>query len=231
MKKILNWYRNHWYYVGSAIFIILAILMFLLGEHIDPVRQIMIASYMGLLIHQFEEYVLPGGFPMVWNIVWSGETEIYDRYPMNKHTAFFCNVCLMYPLYILGILFSDCYVLGLMLMFFSIGQVVVHGIILNIKMRRFYNPGVATVLFVLIPIGIYYIWYVSANLELPWWNYLLAFILLMPVSFCSLMLPIRKLANRNTQYIWPQYETEKFHVMEKMGKMNADNVGTAKPSS
>ena len=107
-SKALNWYRNKWYYVGGGIFVVLAIVMALFGEHVDPVRRIMIVGFMGLIIHQFEEYVLPGGFPMVWNIVQSGEREIYDRYPMNKNTSFVCNVCIMYPLYISGIIFSDC---------------------------------------------------------------------------------------------------------------------------
>ena len=165
----MNWYRNNWYYVGGIIFVILAILMSLFGEHIDPVRRIMVVGYMGLLIHQFEEYVLPGGFPMVWNIVQSGERERYDRYPMNKNTSFVCNVCIMYPLYIAGIIFSDCYILGLMLMYFSMTQIIIHGIIFNIKMKRLYNPGVATMLFILIPVGIYYIWYVASHFSLAWW--------------------------------------------------------------
>lgn len=214
--KALNWYRNNWYYVGGGIFVALAIVMSLFGELIDPVRRIMIVGYMGLLIHQFEEYVLPGGFPMVWNIVQSGERERYDRYPMNKNTSFVCNVCIMYPLYIAGIIFSDCYVWGLMLMFFSIGQVVIHGIIFNVKMRRLYNPGVATMLFILIPVGIYYIWYVAAHFSLAWWHYVAALVLLMPVSFCSLMLPIKLMADKDSKHVWPPEEREKFHVMDKM---------------
>ena len=173
---------------------ILAILMSLFGEHIDPVRRIMIVGYMGLIIHQFEEYVLPGGFPMVWNIVQSGERERYDRYPMNKNTSFVCNVCIMYPLYIAGIIF-------------------------NIKMKRLYNPGVATMLFILIPVGIYYIWYVASHFSLTWWYYLAAGVLLLPVSFCSLMLPIKLLADKDSKHVWPKEECEKFHVLEKMRKI------------
>ena len=214
--KAFNWYRNNWYYVGGIIFVALAIAMSLFGEHIDPVRRIMVVGFMGLLIHQFEEYVLPGGFPMVWNIVQSGERERYDRYPMNKNTSFVCNVCIMYPLYIAGIIFSDCHVWGLMLMFFSIGQVVIHGIIFNVKMRRLYNPGVATMLFILIPVGICYIWYVAAHFSLAWWHYVAALVLLMPVSFCSLMLPIKLMADKDSKHVWPPEEQEKFHVMDKM---------------
>ena len=214
--NLFYWYRNHWYYVGGIIFVAIAIAMALFGQYLDPVRRIMVVGFMGLLIHQFEEYVIPGGFPMVWNIVQSGEKEIYNRYPMNKHTAFVCNVCLMYPLYIAGIIFSDCYIYGLMLMIFSITQVMIHGIIFNIKMKRLYNPGVATMLFILIPVGVYYIWYVASHFSLPWWHYLAAIGLLMPVSFCSLMLPIKLLANKDSKHIWSEEECERFHVLDKM---------------
>jgi len=216
MNKLIAWYRNNWYYVGGVLFVILSVGMALFGEHIDPVRRIMIVGYMGLIIHQFEEYVLPGGFPMVWNIVQSSERNIYDRYPMNKNTSFVCNVCIMYPLYIAGIIFSNCYVWGLMLMFFSISQVIIHGIILNVKMKRLYNPGVATMWLVLIPTGVYYIWYVASHFDIPWWFYLAAAILMLPVSFCSLMLPIKALADKKSKYVWPKDECEKFHVMDKI---------------
>ena len=194
--------------------------MSLFGEYLDPVKRIMVVGYMGLVLHQFEEYVLPGGFPMVWNIVQSGETEIYDRYPMNKHTSFFCNVCLMYPLYILGIIFSDCHILGLMLMYISITQIFIHGIAFNVKMKRLYNPGVASMVTVLIPVGIYYIWYISTHFTIPAWHYIAAAVLLLPVSFSSLMLPIKKLADRNSPYVWTKEETERFHVMDKMNQLN-----------
>ena len=125
----------------------------------------------------------------------------------------------MYPLYIAGIIFSDCYILGLMLMYFSMTQIIIHGIIFNIKMKRLYNPGVATMLFILIPVGIYYIWYVASHFSLAWWYYVAAGVLLLPVSFCSLMLPIKLLADKDSKYIWPQDDCEKFHVLEKMRKI------------
>lgn len=118
--------------------------------------------------------------------------------------------------YVGGIIFSDCYIWGLMLMYFSITQVFIHGIIFNIKMKRLYNPGVATMLFILIPVGIYYIWYVASHFSLAWWYYVAAGVLLMPVSFCSLMLPIKLLADKDSKYVWPPEECEKFHVIEKI---------------
>ena len=40
--------------------------------------------------------------------------------------------------------------------------------------------------------------------------------LLIPVSFCSLMLPIKLMADKNSKYAWPPKECEKFHVMDKL---------------
>ena len=62
----MKWYRDHWYYVGGVIFAGLAVVMSLFGEYLDPVRRIMVVGYMGLVLHQFEEYVLPADF------LWSG---------------------------------------------------------------------------------------------------------------------------------------------------------------
>lgn len=122
----------------------------------------------------------------------------------------------MYPLYIAGIIFIDCYIWGLMLMYFSITQIIIHGVVFNIKMGSIYNPGVATMMLILIPVGIYYIWYVASHFSLAWWYYLAAGVLLMPVSFCSLMLPIKLLADKDSKHIWSKEESEKFHVMEKV---------------
>lgn len=48
------------------------------------------------------------------------------------------------------------------------------------------------------------------------WYYVAAVALLMPVSFCSLMLPIKLMADKNSKYAWPPEECEKFHVMDKL---------------
>lgn len=55
-------------------------------------------------------YYVGGGIFVVLAIVMSLFGERYDRYPMNKNTSFVCNVCIMYPLYIAGIIFSNCYI-------------------------------------------------------------------------------------------------------------------------
>jgi len=61
----MNYYRKNWYYIGGIIFVLLAFLIGFWGCNITPIRKILILSFMALLVHQFEEYALPGGFPPI----------------------------------------------------------------------------------------------------------------------------------------------------------------------
>jgi hypothetical protein len=53
--------------------------------------------------------------------------------------------------------------LGLPQVFFGFFQFLGHGIIMNVKGRKLYNPGLAAVIFLHVPIGIYYIRYVTQH--------------------------------------------------------------------
>ena len=65
VMSISKFYIENWYYVGGILFVVLAFLVGFFGELIDPLRKILLLSYMALLVHQFEEYAIPGGFPAV----------------------------------------------------------------------------------------------------------------------------------------------------------------------
>jgi hypothetical protein len=46
---------------------------------------------MALLAHQFEEYALPGGEPLVLNAAFYGEKKDSDRYPGNQLNGMLVN--------------------------------------------------------------------------------------------------------------------------------------------
>ena len=118
---------------------------------------------MAMLAHQFEEYGVPGGFPCIMNAITFGEKVVPDRYPLNANTAMINNVFMTYTFYIVAIFFPDAIWLGLMQVGQSMVQASNHVFFNNIKLKSFYNPGMASVLFLHWPIGLYYIWYVSTN--------------------------------------------------------------------
>lgn len=218
--KMMKWYKNNWYYIGGILFIAQAFIMILFGSEIDIMKKFMILSFMALNIHQFEEYAFPGGFPMVMNMAFMGETEVPDRYPLNKKSAFVCNVILVYPIYILGIIFSQYYWAGLAIMFFGVAQIFVHGIAFNKKMGTIYNPGMASIVFLFIPLSILYIAYITTNFDIGLWNWIVALVLQPIVGMLCLMCPIKLMQDKNSLDIWPEHETKKFNVAKYLEKNN-----------
>jgi len=215
----MNKYRENWYYIGGIIFVIIAFALGLFGDMLDPMRRIMIVLFMCLLAHQFEEYAVPGGFPIAWNVGVSGETEVGDRYPLNTQSAFVANICFGYTLYIIGIVFCNVPIVCLVIMYITIIQVFVHGIVINKKLGALYNPGLATALFAMVPIGIYGIWYIVSNYNLPVWNWIVSVVVLPFVAFISIPLPILIFKSRQSPYIFPARDTNGFLIKGKSARI------------
>lgn len=211
----MDFYRKNWYYIGGLIFVVLAFVMVLFGDMVSPLRRLNIALFMGLIIHEFEEYVLPGGFPVALNKGVFGEPRLFDRYPANTNSVLIVNVFCAYPIFILGIIFCNFIPLGIFLSYFGFAQILIHGVVINKKFRTIYNPGMASIIFVLIPLGVYYLWYVATHFPLPLW-YWWAPLLVLPV-YCilTIMLPIQLGKDKDTSYIFPAKEIKPFSVSGK----------------
>lgn len=218
----MNFYRHNWYYIGGVLFVALAFVMGFFGSRVDPIHLILIYSFMSLLVHQFEEYGVPGGFPTVFNIMMNGETKTPDRFPQNANLAMVVNVFLAYPFYIAAIVFPGAIWLGLATMFFGLSQILMHGILMNIKSKSFYNPGLGACVFLHGPIGIYYIWYVSSKGFAGVWDYVGGVICMIAAAILIVMVPVKLFASREAKYPFSREEMERFGMGEK-----AEKVGSA----
>jgi Protein of unknown function with HXXEE motif len=146
---------RHWYSLGLVLGIV-AVLCVLLID-MGTVRVILLLNFVALLLHQFEEYAWPGGFPWIMNEVMRPKGNHPDRYPLSQNNAFFINVGLAYPFYMIPVFFPDVVWLGLAPVLFGIGQLFMHGIVGNWKLKSFYSPGLAAVALGHVPLGIWYI--------------------------------------------------------------------------
>lgn len=216
MKK----YINNWYYIGGIIFAILALLLGLFGDQINPMRRIMIVLYMCLLVHQYEEYAIPGGFPAAWNYGVSGEKEIFNRYPLNTKSAFIVNICCAYPIYILGIVFSSFLPLCIFVTYFTMPQILMHGILMNSKMRTFYNPGVATAAFVMLPAGIYSLWFIGTHYTFPSWYWWVPLLFQPVAALCFIGLPIKLCQNKSTSSAFPDRDINGFSIQNRIARIH-----------
>jgi len=52
-----------------------------------------------------------------------------------------------------------------------------------IKFRRMYNPGLAAVVFLHIPIGVYYLYYIHANGMVSVWDWVIGLVYLFFLAF------------------------------------------------
>ena len=79
-----------------------------------------------------------------------------DRYPLNQNNAAFINV-LAWVFYLVPVLLPGVIWLGTGQMLFGlVGQVIVHGVIINSKLKTWYNPGLVAVILGHVPLAILY---------------------------------------------------------------------------
>ena len=215
----MNFYRHHWYYMGGILFVILSFIMGFLGSGVSHIQSILIYSFMALLVHQFEEYGLPGGFPALFNVIINGEKVAPDRFPQNSNLAMVVNVALAYPFYIAAILFPGAIWLGLATMFFGLSQILGHGIMMNRSLKSFYNPGMAACIFLHGPIGVYYIGYVETKGLAGPWDYLGGILAMILAAVVIVALPVRIFSSRQAKYPFSKEEMERFGMLEKAKKL------------
>jgi len=99
-------------------------------------QKLLALNFIVLILHQFEEYAWPGGFPWICNEVLTPKPAgPPDRYPLNQNNAAFINVP-AWVFYLVPVLLPGVIWLGTGQMLFGlVGQVIVHGVIINSKLK------------------------------------------------------------------------------------------------
>ena len=202
----MNFYRHNWYFIGAILFVALSFFMGFWGSLFSRIQVILIYSFMALLVHQFEEYAYPGGFPAIFNIAVLGEKKVPERYPLNANQCLITNVFLAYPFYIAAIFLPNMIWLGLAQVLFGMFQLIVHGIVINVRLKSLYNPGLAAVVFLHWPIGIYYIWYVTTNHLASTGDFVIGFIVTIIAAIVTVILPLRLSASKESKYPFSEAE-------------------------
>ena len=112
------------------------------------------------LLHEFEEYICPGGFLNFFNrkILKSDKGD----FPLDKAGSFWINIPLIFIAFPLAAILADKIDLsiGIWIAYFSIINALAH---VAWFFKHKYNPGFIISLFVNIPVGIYTIYYFASN--------------------------------------------------------------------
>lgn len=149
--------ERHWFDVGGVLGVILAAWLALAGSSMTTLSLLLWLSLLSLLAHQVEEWRWPGWFPGMLNVVLFRSTDPW-RFPLNVRSGLAVNVGVGWLGYLLAALLAERALwLALATIMVSIGNCVLHLIVIPIRGRMPYNPGMATSLLLFLPLSIWFV--------------------------------------------------------------------------
>ena len=158
--SVLSWLEQHWSISTPflAIYLTIVLVLFVLNKNF-ALFLIWIQTPVYWL-HQFEEYIYPGGFTEYFNI------KILDSnrkdWPLTKKEALWINV----PIVFIGFPVSAILAgqidisIGIWTAYFSIINALSH---FGMFFQDRYNPGLIASVLLNIPVGVYTIYYFATN--------------------------------------------------------------------
>ena len=181
MKKIIN--NWHWISVYLAGFVALATILWV----DDPLPRLQLAALTFILLHFFEEFGFPGGFPLMGVKVMMGSAEMDStKWGANNLNSMCGNWFFGFCIYVLPILFPKVGFLVLAGMMFNFLEVFMHLLLFNVKQKTLYNPGLITGLFGLGTIGcIYFFGGVFDASAFVWYDWAIAAVWMVAVFLFS----------------------------------------------
>lgn len=221
--SLLKFLRQHWSKIGLFSAAVAGAYLIFAWKEIVLLQKLLILNFIAVLIHQFEEYSWPAGFPAVANKVLMPSLKL-DRFmdPLNQNSSMVANLIFAYGFYLLPVFFPNVIWLGLAPVLIGLTiQVIGHVIYVNIKLRSFYSPGVAATVFGHIPIGVIYIYHIITNSLASLGDWLLAVAYMIVSMFLIFYIIEQKLlGGKNSPYPFDQDQMKGklFDVEKKFGR-------------
>ncbi|MGN0136668.1 HXXEE domain-containing protein [Anaerotignum sp.] len=139
------------------------------------------------------------------------ERQIKDtnpqNWPFNQVSAMYGNLCFAVLVYILPFFLPDVRFLTLAAVLFAFAEVLMHGVVFNIALRDFYNPGLITSLFGLLPVSICYFVQTWGQHLYQGTDFLLAIVWIILNYWLAFLSPIcKRLLQMNSRYAFTEEE-------------------------
>lgn len=166
MRKIIN----NWHYVSIGLALVFACI-FLIGDW-NATQKYLLASSVFLCLHFFEEFGFPGGFPYMGVKVLLGSDETdSSKWDVNNLSAMLSNWMALILLYLLPLIIPGARFLLIGAIVLSIGEIIMHLLLFNIRLKQFYNPGLVTGLFGIGAVVIIYLFTAFDPGMYVWYDY------------------------------------------------------------
>jgi hypothetical protein len=198
----MKFMRIYWSDLGILCALLATLYIYIAQTSLSPIKLVLWISLVSLFLHQYEEYRIPGGFPLMLNCCLFGSNKP-DRYPLNTQTALIINVCMGWILYLLAAVFSEHALwIGIASIAVSIGNVIAHVILFNIKGKTIYNPGMGTATVFFLPISYLFFSLLIENHLASASDYAIGITLGIVLNYVGIFKLIGWLKDENTPYIF-----------------------------
>lgn len=169
MKKIVN----NWHWI--SVFLAGAVALVAILVPMAPVTKLLLAANMVLLMHFFEEFGWPGGFPWMGVKVLMGSNEMdSSKWNCNNLSSMFGNWTFLVMVYLLPVFLPSVRFLTIGALIFNFAELFMHLVLFNVRLRTWYNAGLITAVFGLAPISFYYFFTLFNPADFFWYDYAIA---------------------------------------------------------
>lgn len=164
----------------------------------------MYLSLVSLFLHQLEEYRIIGTFPGMINKVMF-KSKMPDRYPLNSNTSLIVNTITGWLFYLLAALYAEKAIwLGIATILVSLGNIIAHTFLFNIKGKTFFNAGMITGLLFFAPISFFFFKIIHVEGLVTNTDYLIGLPLGIALNIIGVFKLIDWMKDENTNYIFEQ---------------------------
>ena len=217
----MSWYRHHWQYVGLVLAVVSLAYLAIGWDSLDVRPRVLVASFVVLLLHEFEEWGWPGGEPAVLNkvIFNSGKRSVSLEREQRDDRQ---RLCGLPALHRRGDLFGRDLAGVVAAFLFWVAQFAFHGILTTKKLRYPYNPGLLSIVVGGLPLGAYYVYHVESSNLASVWDWLGAALLLVAfVVIVMLKMTFAWFADEDSPYRFTDAEMRKWNVDARLTRAAA----------
>jgi len=160
MVCALRWLEKNWSHAAPFLALFSLAFLFSFRGEMDTALFLIWLQTPVYLLHQTEEYILPGGFLAYFNRKVLGSDR--EDFPVGLGFSLWINVLIIYLAFPASAIVATHFGLwlGLWTAYFSILNAASH---VGMFFRFGYNPGFAVSALLNIPVGVATIWYFAAN--------------------------------------------------------------------
>jgi hypothetical protein len=196
----MDFLRRYWFDAGLLLAFLSIIYVSINHSHL--LSLLLWLNLIALFLHQFEEYQFPGGFPRMMNQVMFSSDQP-DRFPLNSNSALIINLGVGWLIYFLAALFGEKLIwLGMAAILVSAGNFIAHTFLFTIKGKMHYSPGMATSIFLFLPISVYFFYIlILGNLASPL-EWVLGIVLGIALNYIGILKMIDWLKDKNSPYVF-----------------------------